>query len=131
MVDQRDGRPRHGFFSIPEMRYQNAYVWLVFVSALDIILTMIVLHHWEGEEVNPFAERLMTELGFGWAILFKFSMMLAAVISCEVVGRRNDRVGRRLSVAAVVINGFPVAFTLGLLWAVDPWIAAAEHAVLP
>ncbi|MHC5108534.1 MAG: DUF5658 family protein [Planctomycetota bacterium] len=115
-------RPRRipRFLSIPPMRYQNRYVWLVFFSAMDIILTSLVLYVWGGSESNPVAESVIERMGFGWAIVFKFGMMLAAVIACEVVGRRNDRTGRRLATASVVINAFPVAYTLSLLSASDP-----------
>ena len=108
------------FFSIPEMRYQSAYVWLVFVSALDILLTLLVLYIWEGEEINPIADSVIQRKGFVWVIAYKFAMMLVAVIACEAVGRRSDRAGRRLSVIAVIINGLPVAFTFALLMHVGP-----------
>jgi hypothetical protein len=108
------------FFSIPEMRYQNAYVWLVFVSALDIILTALVIYVWGGDEVNPVTDHVIQEMGFVWAIIFKFAMMLVAVIVCEVIGRQSNRAGRRLAVAAVVINGVPVVFTLTLLSLAGP-----------
>ena len=43
--------------SLPPMRYQNAYVWILFFSAMDVMLTFLIL--WLGEdaasEVNPIA----------------------------------------------------------------------------
>ncbi|MGB0714948.1 MAG: DUF5658 family protein [Phycisphaerae bacterium] len=103
------------FFSLPAMRYQDHYVWLVLVSAMDIILTALVLFVWEGEEANPIAESIISTMGFGWAILFKFGMMLAVVVVCEVIGRRNDRQGKRLATTAVIINSTPVIYTFALL----------------
>ena len=50
-----DPRRKPPFLSTPEMHYQNAYVWLVFVSVLDIVLTKLVLFVWEGYEANPVA----------------------------------------------------------------------------
>jgi hypothetical protein len=47
-------------------------------------------------------------------------MMLVAVIVCEMIGRQSDRAGRRLAVAAVIINGVPVVFTLALLSLAGP-----------
>ena len=41
--------------ALPEMRYQDTYVWLVLVSALDVMLTMLMLSFWESHEVNPIA----------------------------------------------------------------------------
>ncbi len=112
------------------MRYQNAYVWLVFVSALDIIMTKVVLNHFEGDEANPIAQRVIDDFGFGWAILFKFAMMLVAVIACEMLGRHNDRAGRRLAVVAVIINAIPVVFTFALLRVVGPLAGASEEVML-
>lgn len=119
-VGPRPKRRLPSFLSLPQMRYQNAYVWLVFVSALDIILTWLVLYVWQGHEVNPMASAIIETWGFGWAILFKFGMMLFAVIACEVIGRRNDRAGRRLAIAAVIINAIPVAYTFALLFFAGP-----------
>lgn len=116
----RDSPRTVKFFSLPEMRYQSAYVWLVFVSALDILLTLLVLYLWEGEEANPIARSVIHQRGFVWVIAYKFAMMLVAVIACEVVGRISDRAGRRLAVVAVIINGFPVALTFALLMLVGP-----------
>ena len=102
------------------MRYQNAYVWLVLVSALDVILTALVLYVWQGDEVNPVAETIIRQKGFGWIVAFKLGMCVLVVVICEVVGRRDDRLGRQLAIVAVVINAFPVAFTFVLLRQAGP-----------
>jgi len=98
-------RPR--FFALPEMRYQNTYVWLVLVSALDVILTMLVLTVWGGSEVNPIVASIIHETGFFWAIVFKFAVMIGVIIICEVVGRVSDRKGRRLARFAVILSALP------------------------
>lgn len=42
-----------------EMRFQNEYVWFVFFSAMDVMLTWVIL--WRGgREVNPIADRVIT-----------------------------------------------------------------------
>ena len=102
------------------MRYQNAYLWLVFVSALDVLLTSLVLFVWEGHEVNPIAGANVERMGFGWTVAFKLAICVLVIIICEVVGRRRDRAGRRLAVAAVVISGVPVIFTFVLLFIAEP-----------
>ncbi len=97
------------------MRYQNAYVWLVFVSALDIILTTLVLFAWHGSEVNPVAALIIYTLGFSWVIVFKFTTMMIAIVICEIVGRDRDLMGRVLAYLAVAINSTPVIYTFCLL----------------
>ena len=97
------------------MLHQNAQVWLVLVSALDVILTMLVLTVWGGSEVNPIVASIIHEMGFFWAIVFKFAVVLGVIIICEVVGRISDRNGRRLARFAVFLNALPVFYTLWLL----------------
>ena len=103
------------FLSIPEMRYQNAYVWLVLLSSLDIMLTYLVLLHWEGSEANPVAAAVIETGPFYWAILLKFGLVVIAIVICEGIGRMSDRQGRRLSIAFVIIGAIPVVYTITLL----------------
>ena len=103
------------FLSSPQVCYPNAYVWLVLVSALDLMLTMLVLFVWEGFEANPVAEAVIEEMGFVWAIVFKFAIVVLVVIICEYIGRRDKRGGQTLAVGAVIINSIPVAYTFALL----------------
>jgi hypothetical protein len=108
------------FLSLPSMRYPSAYVWLVFASTLDVILTYLVLYYWEGCEANPIAAAVITQKGFSWAIVFKFALVVLSILVCEVVGRFRDRDGRRLAVLCVVIAALPVVYTLTLLSWVPP-----------
>ena len=103
-----------GWLSSPPMRYPNAYVWLMFFSAMDIICTWIVLHV-GGYEANPLADLVIGHWGRWGAIGFKFALMLFVVIACELVGRRRPRTGQTLSIVAVAITAFPVAYALYLL----------------
>ena len=111
-------RPR--FFSLPAMRYQNAYVWLVFAATMDAILTRLVLKVWMGSEVNPIAAAVINVMGYNWAIVFKLATILLVIVICEVVGRRDDKAGRQLAYLAVFINAVPVAYTFFLLGTSDP-----------
>lgn len=104
-----------GWWRMPEMRYQNAYTWLVLVSALDVMLTLVVLVVMDGFEVNPVAAAVIDTLGYGWAIIFKFAIVVLVILICEVVGRIYDRSGGKLARAAVVINSLPVIYTFALL----------------
>lgn len=105
-----------GWWTMPQMRYQNAYVWLVLVSSLDVMLTLVVLVAMDGFEVNPIAAAVIDTHGYAWAIVYKFAIVVLVVLICEVVGRMHDRTGRKLARAAVVINSLPVAYTFALLF---------------
>ena len=120
LVTSDDARDQPPFLSLPQMRYQNAYVWLIFVSVLDLLLTMFVLYLWGGYEVNPIAAAVIDHMGFLWAIVFKFGLIVLVIIICEVLGRRHDPTGRRLATVAVVISALPVAYTFLLLSHTSP-----------
>ena len=109
-----------GFLSLPQMRYPNAYTWLVLVSALDLILTSLVVYLWNGYEANPVAAAVIDAMGYVWAVVFKFAIVVFVILICEGIGRRSDRDGRALAGGAVVISGIPVAYTLGLLLLAGP-----------
>jgi hypothetical protein len=102
------------WLAIPQMRYPNAYVWFVFVSSLDIMLTWAILMR-NGSEVNPVAAQVIEHWGLPGAIAFKFSLMLFVVIVCEVVGRVRDQSAHVLAWIAVTISALPVMYSLGLL----------------
>ena len=103
-----------GWLSLPAMRYPNAYVWLVFFSAMDIMLTWAILAR-GGREVNPIADEVIQAWGLNGAILFKFSLMLLVVIVCEVVARTRPAVARTLAWAAVAVSAIPVFYSIILL----------------
>ncbi|HVP74186.1 MAG TPA: DUF5658 family protein, partial [Phycisphaerales bacterium] len=96
-----------GWLSLPEMRYQNQYVWFVFFSALDIMLTWAILRR-GGREVNPVADQIIDMWGLTGAILFKFSLTMLVVIVCEVVGRKRLSTGTWLATTAMVVSAIPV-----------------------
>jgi hypothetical protein len=103
-----------GWLSLPAMRYPGEYLWFVFVSSLDIMLTWTILEL-GGREVNPIARVVIQSWGLPGAIGFKFGLMILVVIACEVVGRQRDRTGRALARAAVAVSALPVIYSLVLI----------------
>ena len=89
------------------LRYPNAYVWFVFVSALDLMLTWVILHL-GGREVNWIADAVIYTHDLWGLVGFKFAIVALVVILCEEVGRRNDRSGRPLARWAIAIAALPV-----------------------
>ena len=111
-------RSAPAFGALPPMRYPNSYVWLVLVSSLDLILTLLVLGGGGGWEVNPIAAAVIAETGYVGAIGFKFAIVVLVIVMCEVVGRQSERKGRAIALVAVVISALPVAYSFTLLlWA--------------
>jgi hypothetical protein len=107
----------------PDMRYQNAYLWLILFATMDVMLTWKILSR-DGTELNPIARMVLDYWKERWgdpwdlwgAIAFKFCLIIFFIIACEVVGRRKDLLGRWLARVAVVVSAFPVFYSLGLLW---------------
>ena len=109
-VSESSGR----VFDVPEMRYQEQYVWLIFLSSLDIMLTWHILRN-DGTEVNPVARIVIDTWGLTGAVLFKFALMLFVIIACEVIGRKRDRLARRLIMFGLIVTGFPPVYSTVLI----------------
>lgn len=103
-----------GWFSLPPMRYPNEYAWFLLVSSMDIMLTWVILNR-GGREVNPVADLVITHWGLPGAVGFKFALTLFVIILCEVIGRKQDQLARRLAYTAVIISALPVVYSLSLL----------------
>jgi hypothetical protein len=103
-----------GFAHAPEMHFQNAYVWIIFVSSLDIMLTWKILDR-GGIEVNPLAALVIDEWGMQGAVAFKFALMMWVIVVCEILARLRRSAGCFLAVTAIVVSASPVAWSLVLL----------------
>jgi hypothetical protein len=94
--------------------YPRTYLWLVLVSALDIMLTWVILHL-GGYEANPIAERVIEHFDLWGAVSFKFFLVIVFLLTCEFVGRRRPQIGRAMAYVAVCISAVPVAVAVVLL----------------
>lgn len=89
----------------------SAYFWIIFFSALDVILTWFILHrfaHMGGREVNVIALAIIDNFGFNAAILFKAVCVGVGIFACEFISRHNLRKGQRLILAMSFIAVLPV-----------------------
>lgn len=96
------------------MRYQHAYTWFVFLSAMDLMLTWIILHQ-DGRELNPLAKWVIDTMNLWGLVGFKFSLVVIVVMLCEVVGYRRPRLGHFVACLAVAITSAPVTLGMFLL----------------
>ena len=101
-------------FSMPEMIYQNLYLWFILVSSMDIMLTWRILRG-GGHEVNPVAKLVIDSWGLPGAILFKFALMLFVIVACEIIGRKQPHTGRILIIIAISISSLPVVWSFWLI----------------
>ncbi len=103
-----------GLFELPEMKFQEHYVWLIFVGSLDIMLTWVILRN-GGEEVNPVAKLVIDAWGLNGAIAFKFALTLFVIVACEAIARVRPTTARLLIWFGVLISSFPPVWSVFLL----------------
>ena len=96
-------------------RYPDWYAWYVLLAALDVMLTWMVLH-FGGREVNVLADWVIRRWQLPGMVVYKFATVVLVVVICEVVGRRRERLGRRLAEWAVAITAVPVVLALAQLF---------------
>lgn len=94
--------------------YPNHYVWFVFLSAMDAMVTWVVLYR-GGREVNALADWVIRRYGLAGMVAYKFLLVVVVVAVCELTGRRKPATGRSLARLAVVVGCVPVALGLALL----------------
>jgi len=93
--------------AVVEVAFPRLYTWFVFLAAMDVMMTAIVLH-FGGFEANALAAWVI-EHGDKWGTLgFKFAIVALVLCLCEWVGRLDRGAGLRLATAVVVIQSLPV-----------------------
>jgi hypothetical protein len=95
--------------------YPNHYVWFIFLSTLDVLLTWLILAA-SGVEANPIAAAVIDRFGFHGMIVYKFLLMVVVIFLCERIGRRNDRAGRLVIDVGVGITSFPIVLSFAMLY---------------
>ncbi len=100
-----------GWLSLPAMRYPRPYAWFVVVSVLDIFFTWTVLLL-GGTEVNAIADMVINYAGGKGIILYKFCLVVLVIVLCEVIGRRRDKIARRLAEWSVAVTAIPVVLSI-------------------
>ncbi len=95
--------------------YPNSYTWFVFLAALDVMLTWIILRY-DGHELNVLANFILAFNGLPGMVGFKFLLVAFVVTMCEIVGRRDLWVGRRLAQLCVAVTAVPVVLALTQLF---------------
>lgn len=111
--------PKHRpSFLFRRARYPHEYVWLVFVSALDVMLTwVIILPQFGGSEANFMPGRIIARYGMVGAVIYKFALIVLVIFICEWVGRTRHELGRRLAQIGIGVTAVVVAYAFLLLMA--------------
>jgi hypothetical protein len=94
------------------MLYQSRYVWFVFLSAMDVMMTWIILSA-GGRELNWIANAVIEFGGKVWLIGYKMAIVVLVIMLIETIGRMRASTGRQVATAAIAITAFPVVFAFG------------------
>lgn len=118
--------------------YPNAYVWFVFLAAMDVMCTYLVMHPGlfyqpdaaeqaviaatdgepvierepRGRELNPLAAGIIERYGVPGKVVYKFSLVMLVIVICEIVGRVKYATGQRLAEWAVALTSIPVVVAI-------------------
>jgi len=92
------------------VHFPNLYLWLVFLSALDVVLTRVILY-FGGVEVNPLADLVIKHGGQMGMSVFKFTIVAFVIIVCEYAARLDVKTAKRLAVAGCLITAIPVVWS--------------------
>ncbi|MDG2422687.1 MAG: DUF5658 family protein [Phycisphaerales bacterium] len=96
------------------VHFPNLYLWLVFLSALDVVLTRVILF-FNGTELNPLAAWIIDRGGQLGMSIFKFVIVTFVIIICEYTVRADPKMARRLALAGCLITAVPVVWSSFLL----------------
>lgn len=94
--------------------FPNGYAWFVLISALDVMLTWVILHL-GGREANALAARVILHFGLPGLVVYKFLLVIVVICICEFVGRRNAETARKLLSVGIMITCMPVVLALALM----------------
>ncbi len=94
--------------------FPNGYVWFVFLSALDIMLTRVILRL-GGSEANGIAHKIVRNYGIVGLVAYKFLLVTLVILICEYIGRRKKEAARILLSIGIMCTCLPVLIAFALL----------------
>ncbi|MCP4592569.1 MAG: hypothetical protein GY842_17695 [bacterium] len=94
--------------------YPDIYVWFVFLAAVDLMLTWVILAT-GGKELNWIAASIVEHFNLPGLAGYKFGLVVFVIGMCEAVGRRRASAGYRLAEWAVALSAIPVVISMVLL----------------
>lgn len=102
------------WLGIPALRFVAVDLVLVLVSAADVLFTWAILSR-GGEEVNPIARLVLDSWQLGGLVVYKYALIVLAIVLCETVGARREMLGRSVLHIGVALTLVPVVWSTWLL----------------
>lgn len=86
----------------------------VLVSALDVIVTWLLIRQPDFTEANPIALFFINHWGVKGMVWFKFGLVAFVCVLTQVIARRKPETARRLMNFAALVAGAVVLYSLTL-----------------
>jgi hypothetical protein len=88
--------------------------WFVLASALDFMMTYIMLQHQEVQfvESNPIALFFINHWGIKGLLYFKMAVVAFVALICQIIARENLQLGRKVLFAGTAIVGTVVVYSV-------------------
>lgn len=90
-------------------------VRFIFVSALDVFLTYVLIRQEHFQEGNPVARFFLNHWGLRGMIYFKFAMVAFVAVLAQIIARKQLETARKLLNLAAVIVVCVLMYSLILL----------------
>jgi hypothetical protein len=90
-------------------------VRFIFVSALDVFLTYVLIRQDHFQEGNPVARFFLNHWGLRGMVYFKFAMVAFVAVLAQIIARKQPETARKLLNLATVIVICVLIYSLILL----------------
>lgn len=90
--------------------YEDEYICLALVTALDVVLTYVLLQS-GGFFYSPMVDAVLTEAGLIGLLSLKLFFVAVVVMGCETLGHRRANLGRKVITLVNLLAVGALAFT--------------------
>lgn len=97
-----------------QLPLETETVWFLFVSALDVFMTYLLIRHPNYTEANPIAAFFINHWGIKGMVYFKFFMVAFVCVITQIIAHTREDIARRILQFATVVVGAVVFYSLML-----------------
>lgn len=94
--------------------FENEITLYIFVSALDVFMTYILMRSGTFQEGNPVARYFFDRWGMKGMIYFKFGMVAFVIVLAQIIATKRPRAAEYLFKFATLVVGGVVMYSLFL-----------------
>jgi len=110
---RRNPRKRSSLLGGP-LPLETETVWFLFVSALDVFMTYLLIRQPGYTEGNPLAAYFLNHWGVKGMVYFKFAMVAFVCVITQIIARSREDIARRILQFATLVVGGVVVYSLTL-----------------